>query len=167
MKREIKDLRELENFGKKLAKELKFGDVISLKGDLGAGKTTLVQFVAKELGVEDYVTSPTFSIVNIYEGQQKIYHMDLYRLEDPEELEQIDFENYFYPEGITFIEWAEKGGYYLPEDMIEISIEIGLNKRIIYIEENNIRAKEIGEKLNEDFGDWYINYDVINNYHGR
>ncbi|MFM1515743.1 tRNA (adenosine(37)-N6)-threonylcarbamoyltransferase complex ATPase subunit type 1 TsaE [Helcococcus ovis] len=153
MKREIKDLRELENFGKKLAKELKFGDVISLKGDLGAGKTTLVQFVAKELGVEDYVTSPTFSIVNIYEGQQKIYHMDLYRLEDPEELEQIDFENYFYPEGITFIEWAEKGGYYLPEDMIEISIEIGLNKRIIYIEENNIRAKEIGEKLNEDFGD--------------
>lgn len=153
MKREIKDLRELENFVKKLAKELKFGDVISLKGDLGAGKTTLVQFVAKELGVEDYVTSPTFSIVNIYEGQQKIYHMDLYRLEDPEELEQIDFENYFYPEGITFIEWAEKGGYYLPEDMIEISIEIGLNKRIIYIEENNIRAKEIGEKLNEDFGD--------------
>lgn len=153
MKREIKDLRELENFGKKLAKELKFGDVISLKGDLGAGKTTLVQFVAKELGVEDYVTSPTFSIVNIYEGQQKIYHMDLYRLEDPEELEQIDFENYFYPEGITFIEWAEKGGYYLPEDMIEISIEIGLNKRIIYIEENNIKAKEIGEKLNEDFGD--------------
>ncbi|MFM1573257.1 tRNA (adenosine(37)-N6)-threonylcarbamoyltransferase complex ATPase subunit type 1 TsaE [Helcococcus ovis] len=153
MKREIKDLRELENFGKKLAKELKFGDVISLKGDLGAGKTTLVQFVAKELGVEDYVTSPTFSIVNIYEGQQKIYHMDLYRLEDPEELEQIDFENYFYPEGITFIEWAEKGEYYLPEDMIEISIEIGLNKRIIYIEENNIRAKEIGEKLNEDFGD--------------
>ncbi|MFM1564754.1 tRNA (adenosine(37)-N6)-threonylcarbamoyltransferase complex ATPase subunit type 1 TsaE [Helcococcus ovis] len=153
MKREIKDLRELENFGKKLAKELKFGDVISLKGDLGAGKTTLVQFVAKELGVEDYVTSPTFSIVNIYEGQQKIYHMDLYRLEDPEELEQIDFENYFYPEGVTFIEWAEKGGYYLPEDMIEISIEIGLNKRIIYIEENNIRAKEIGEKLNEDFGD--------------
>ncbi|MFM1524593.1 MULTISPECIES: tRNA (adenosine(37)-N6)-threonylcarbamoyltransferase complex ATPase subunit type 1 TsaE [Helcococcus] len=152
MKREIKDLKELENYGKKLAKILKFGDVISLKGDLGAGKTTLVQFIAKELGVNDYVTSPTFSIVNIYEGDEKIYHMDLYRLEDPTELEQIDFENYFYPEGITFIEWAEKGGYYLPEDMIEISIEIGLNKRIIEIEENNIRSKEIGEKLNEDFG---------------
>lgn len=145
MKIEVKNLDELESFAIKLARKLKNGDVISLIGDLGAGKTTLVQYLAKELGVNDYVTSPTFAIVNIYDGDYQINHLDLYRLEDPSELEQIDYENYFYPDGITFIEWAKMGGDYLPPDMIEIEINQIEDKRLIEIKGNNNRVSEIGE----------------------
>lgn len=151
MKFKIKNLAEMEHFGQALAKSLKNTDVISLIGDLGAGKTTLVQFVGKALVVEDYITSPTFSLVNIYEADKTIYHMDLYRLEDPSELEEIDFENYFYPEGISFIEWAERAGYYLPDDIIEISISLEKGYRQIEIKEDTLRGKEIGEYINENF----------------
>ncbi|MDO4604630.1 MAG: tRNA (adenosine(37)-N6)-threonylcarbamoyltransferase complex ATPase subunit type 1 TsaE [Helcococcus sp.] len=141
----VKNLDELEKFSIKLAKKLQNGDVISLIGDLGAGKTTLVQFLAKELGIDDYVTSPTFSIVNIYDGDYQINHLDLYRLENPSELEQIDYETYFYPDGITFIEWAKMGGDYLPDDMIEIEITQIENERLIEIKGNSNRVSEIGE----------------------
>ena len=145
MKIKVKNLDELEKFSIKLAKKLQNGDVISLIGDLGAGKTTLVQFLAKELGIDDYVTSPTFSIVNIYNGDYQINHLDLYRLENPSELEQIDYETYFYPDGITFIEWAKMGGDYLPDDMIEIEITQIENERLIEIKGNSNRVSEIGE----------------------
>lgn len=145
MKIKVKNLDELEKFSIKLAKKLQNGDVISLIGDLGAGKTTLVQFLAKELGIDDYVTSPTFSIVNIYDGDYQINHLDLYRLENPSELEQIDYETYFYPDGITFIEWAKMGGDYLPDDMIEIEITQIENERLIEIKGNSNRVSEIGE----------------------
>lgn len=145
MKIKVRNLEELEVFAKKLAKKLKNGDVVSLIGDLGAGKTTLVQFLAKELGVEEYVTSPTFAIVNIYDGEYLINHLDLYRLEDPSELEQIDYETYFYPDGITFIEWAKMGGDYLPDDMIEIKITQIDDERLIEINGNSNRVSEMGE----------------------
>lgn len=145
MKIKVKNLDELEKFSIKLAKKLQNGDVISLIGDLGAGKTTLVQFLAKELGIDDYVTSPTFSIVNIYDGDYQINHLDLYRLENPSELEQIDYETYFYPDGITFIEWAKMGGDYLPDDMIEIEITQIENERLIEIKGSSNRVSEIGE----------------------
>lgn len=145
MKFKIENLEDLEKFARKLASKLQNGDVISLIGDLGAGKTTLVQYLAKELGVDDYVTSPTFAIVNIYYGDFQINHLDLYRLEDPSELEQIDYETYFYPDGITFIEWAAMGGDYLPEDMIEIEITQVDDKRTIEIKGNVDRFSEMGE----------------------
>lgn len=153
MKIIIKNLEEMEKFGKILAKNLKAGDVISLIGELGAGKTTLVQFACKQLGVDEYVTSPTFSIVNLYEGDVDIYHLDLYRLEHPSELEAMDYERYFFPDGISFIEWAEKGESYLPDDMIEIKINYDLDERTVEIIENNDRAKELGELINENFSD--------------
>lgn len=154
MRFNIKDKEVLEKFSEKLSILLHSGDVVSLIGDLGVGKTTLVQSITKFLGVNDYVTSPTFSIVNIYNGNQNIYHLDLYRLEEPCELEQIDFENYFYPNGLTFIEWAKQGGDYLPQSMIEIElikVDNSPEERIIEIKENCPRAIEIGEKLNESF----------------
>lgn len=151
MERELKDLEDFERLAKKLAPLLKEGDVISLSGDLGAGKTTLVQYLTKELGVDDYVTSPTFALVNIYFGDFTINHMDLYRLENPDELLQLDYESYFYPDGLTFIEWAEMGKGYLPKDMIEINIEKNGEIRNFELLENNKRAKEIGESLNESF----------------
>lgn len=154
MKYKIKSLEQLNKLAKVFAKALKPKDVISLKGDLGAGKTTFVQYLGKHFGIDEYITSPTFSIINIYYGQPTIFHLDLYRIEDPSELEALDFENYFYPEDeITFIEWAEKAKYYLPEDLIELEINIVESGRILEITTNTDRSLEIGEFINENFSD--------------
>ena len=135
----IKNLKEMEKFGKFLSDHLKNKDVVSLKGDLGAGKTTLTNFIGKGLNISDYITSPTFNIVNSYYGDKELNHLDLYRIENPLELERIDYENYFYPEGISIIEWAENGGYYIPEDIIEIEIKKSFDEtgRIVDIKENS------------------------------
>ena len=155
MEIKIKNLKEMEKFGKFLSDHLKNKDVVSLKGDLGAGKTTLTNFIGKGLNISDYITSPTFNIVNSYHGDKELNHLDLYRIENPLELERIDYENYFYPEGISIIEWAEKGGYYIPEDIIEIEIKKSFdeNERIVDIKENSNRGKELVEELKkyEDF----------------
>lgn len=144
----IKNLNDLEKFAKKIAPLFKEGDVINLIGDMGAGKTTLVNFIAKEFGIHDS-SSPTFAIVNIYEGRKIIYHLDLYRFTDPDELLDIDFETYFYPEGaITFLEWAENGEGYLPDGMINIKIDkIDTDTRQIQILDDSKRAGEINELL--------------------
>ncbi len=144
----IKNLNDLENFAKKIAPLFKEGDVINLIGDMGAGKTTLVNFIAKEFGIYDS-SSPTFAIVNIYEGRKTIYHLDLYRFTDPDELLDIDFETYFYPDGaITFLEWAENGEGYLPDGMINIKIDkIDTDTRQIQILDDSKRAGEINELL--------------------
>ncbi len=147
MKILINNLEELEQFAKTLTKLIQKEDVISLVGNLGAGKTTLVQMIGNEMGIKDNILSPTFSIINIYNGRDIIYHLDLYRLEDPSELEALDYETYFYPDGITFIEWASQGQGYLPEDMIEIKIEQIGDKREIEILENSTRGKEISEQF--------------------
>lgn len=151
----IKNLKEMEKFGKFLSDHLKNKDVVSLKGDLGAGKTTLTNFIGKGLNISDYITSPTFNIVNSYYGDKELNHLDLYRIENPLELERIDYENYFYPEGISIIEWAENGGYYIPEDIIEIEIKKSFDEagRIVDIKENSHRGKELVEELKkyEDF----------------
>lgn len=151
MKIRIKNLEKLEKFAKKLAPLLEAGDLVTLEGDLGAGKTSLVQNLAKYLGVDDYVTSPTFAIINIYFGDLEINHLDLYRLEDPDELLQLDYEEYFYPRGITFIEWPSMGGDYIPDDKIEFEISLEEQDRIIEIKETSQRAREISEALNENF----------------
>lgn len=144
----INNLKELKEFAKKLAPLLKAGDVINLIGDMGAGKTTLVNEIARLFGINDS-SSPTFAIVNIYEGDVEIYHLDLYRFDNPDELLDIDFETYFYPEeAITFIEWAENGEGYLPDNMIDIKIDkINENSRRITILDTTERAREINELL--------------------
>lgn len=138
MKFEIATIHELKKVAQTIAGILQEGDVLSLRGDLGAGKTTFVQAIAKAMGIHERVTSPTFSLVNYYEGTPPLWHLDLYRLEAPEELEDIGYEDYFYPENaITFIEWAEKADYYLPDDVYEIDI----------IHEENTRAMTIDPRL--------------------
>ena len=124
----INSLKEMEDFAFDFSKKLKKGQVINLIGDMGSGKTTFVSFICKYFGISN-TSSPTFSIVNIYDGKKQgedfqIYHLDLYRFEDPDEILDIDYENYFYPEdAITFLEWADKAEDYLPDDMIEVNIE--------------------------------------------
>jgi tRNA threonylcarbamoyladenosine biosynthesis protein TsaE len=124
---------ETQALAASLAVELKSGAVLALHGELGSGKTCFVQGLARALGVQQSVTSPTFTIVNEYRGRRPLVHMDLYRISDPGELLSIDFENYFNTAGITVIEWAERSGDWLPGNTMHIYFETGtdLNKRTI------------------------------------
>jgi tRNA threonylcarbamoyladenosine biosynthesis protein TsaE len=119
---------ETKEFGRALAGELKVGSVVALTGPLGSGKTVLIQGICSGLGVTEFVTSPSFVIINEYPGKFKVYHFDLYRLENVEEFIKLGYEEYFYGSGITLIEWAEKIKNFLPEKRIEINLEISSEK---------------------------------------
>ena len=126
---------DTKNLASVLARKLKKDDVILLDGDLGAGKTTFTQALAASLGILEVVNSPTFSIVNEYDFPEgTLYHFDLYRLDEEEELFDIGFEEYFSKEGIIIIEWAGKFIDLIPEPYLEISItETEDGKRILRI----------------------------------
>lgn len=110
--------------GEKIGKGAMPGDVWTLTGDLGSGKTVLTQGVAKGLGITEPVSSPTFTIVQIYEsGRMPLYHLDVYRIGDIEEMEEIGYEDYFYGEGLCVVEWAELIEELLPERYHRITIE--------------------------------------------
>ncbi|MCX7904648.1 MAG: tRNA (adenosine(37)-N6)-threonylcarbamoyltransferase complex ATPase subunit type 1 TsaE [Caloramator sp.] len=110
--------------GYKIAKLLNKGDVISLNGDLGAGKTHLVKGLAKGLEVQEDITSPTFTIVNEYYGKMPLYHFDVYRISDITELYEIGFEEYIYGEGVSIVEWGNLVEELLPDYTIKINIKI-------------------------------------------
>jgi tRNA threonylcarbamoyladenosine biosynthesis protein TsaE len=125
---------ETIKLGEKIAKALKAGDVVALSGQLGAGKTTLIQGVARGLGIKNYITSPTFTLINEFKGRLSLYHVDLYRLNDIFEAEDIAIEEYFEKGGITVVEWAEKIKELLPKSAIKININVlGEEKRDIDI----------------------------------
>ena len=116
-----KDTYEL---GEKIGQMAKPGLVISLTGDLGVGKTVFTQGLAKGLGIEEPVNSPTFTIVQVYEeGRLPLYHFDVYRIGDIEEMDEIGYEDYFYGEGVCLIEWADLIREILPEQMCRVTIE--------------------------------------------
>ena len=105
------------------AKEAKKGDVFCLDGDLGAGKTVFAKGFAEGLGIREDITSPTFNIVKEYkDGRLPLYHFDVYRIEDPEEMYEIGFEEYIRGEGVCLIEWSDLIKEILPEDAIRIRI---------------------------------------------
>ncbi|NLY76550.1 MAG: tRNA (adenosine(37)-N6)-threonylcarbamoyltransferase complex ATPase subunit type 1 TsaE [Tissierellia bacterium] len=145
----LKNPKESQDFGEKLGRILKGGDVISLTGDLGAGKTTITKAIGKGLEVEEYITSPTFALINQYEGRVRVYHFDVYRLEGVEDLYDLGFEDYFYSDGVTIVEWGDKIHGLLPEHTIHIQIEKGkeLNERIVTISGQGERYSEIVEEL--------------------
>ena len=116
---------ETARLGEALAPLLDPGDVICLNGDLGAGKTAFARGVARGLGVEGHVTSPTFTLINEYQGRLPFYHMDVYRLEGSGEMEDLGCEEYFYGDGATLIEWAEKVPEALPRERLEIQFGRG------------------------------------------
>lgn len=144
----IENIDQMKKFANKLAPLLKEGDLVNLQGDLGAGKTSLVSFIANYYSIKN-ATSPSFAIVNIYDGDVKIYHLDLYRFDNEDEILDIDFETYFYPvDAITFIEWSEKAKSYLPDGLINIKIEkIDENRRKISLGRSTGREVEIYENL--------------------
>ena len=125
-----KDTYEL---GEKIGQMAKPGMVISLTGDLGVGKTVFTQGLAKGLGIEEPVNSPTFTIVQVYEeGRLPLYHFDVYRIGDIEEMDEIGYEDYFYGEGVCLIEWADLIREILPEQMCRVTIEKDLEKGLDY-----------------------------------
>lgn len=122
----IRNESDMERFGEALAKGLEPGDVVALTGPLGAGKTTLSKAIAKGLGVRETVTSPTFTIIKEYkDGRLPLYHFDVYRIMDEEEMYELGYEEYFYGEGVCLVEWADKIGELLPENSIHIEISYG------------------------------------------
>lgn len=122
----IKTEKDTAAFAAELAKILNVGDVVALIGDLGTGKTTLTKYLARELGISDYVTSPTFTIIQEYRsGKLPIYHFDVYRIGDPEEMYELGYEDYFYGDGVCIVEWADIIEDYLPEDAKIIRISYG------------------------------------------
>lgn len=121
----IKNEEDTHKFGKALACCLPNQAVIALNGQLGAGKTRLVQAVAEAVGIpKEHVTSPTFVLVQEYQGQHAIYHFDAYRLKDEDEFLELGAEEYYDSRGWCFIEWAEKVADVLPDDYLEIQIQI-------------------------------------------
>lgn len=145
----LNGLEETKEFGIKLGKILKGGDIVCLNGDLGAGKTTLTKSIGLGLGVTEYITSPTFTLINEYSGKYPVYHFDTYRLENIEELHDLGFDEYFYSNGVSIIEWADKIERFLPEDRIVLDIKKGIdvNKRRINITGYGDRYIEILKEL--------------------
>ena len=120
---------ETHALGKKIGETAKPGDVYTLVGDLGVGKTVFTQGIADGLGITEPVSSPTFTIVQVYEeGRMPFYHFDVYRIGDIEEMEEIGYEDCFYGEGVCLIEWAELIRDILPEQCVEVTITKELDK---------------------------------------
>ena len=120
-------------FGKKIGEEAQPGQVYTLIGDLGVGKTVFTQGVADGLGIREAVNSPTFTIVQVYEeGRMPFYHFDVYRIGDVEEMDEIGYEDCFYGEGLCLIEWANLIEEILPEHYSQVTIEKDLAKGFDY-----------------------------------
>lgn len=114
--------------GKKLGQKALKGDIYCIKGDLGVGKTVFTKGVAAGLGIKEDITSPTFTIVNVYEGKFTLYHFDVYRIGSIEQMEDIGYEEMFFGDGICIIEWAEIVKEIIPKEAIWIEIQKDFNK---------------------------------------
>lgn len=120
--------QKMQAFARKLAEEVKEGDILALVGNLGTGKTTFTKYFAEALGVKEVITSPTFNIVKEYEsGRLPLYHFDVYRISDPEEMFEIGYEEYFFGTGVCVVEWADLIEELLPEKTKYIYINHGKN----------------------------------------
>lgn len=132
---------ETEQIGASLAAKLHAGDVIAMAGDLGAGKTVFIRGLARGLGVRQRVTSPTYTIVNEYEGTLPLFHFDMYRLGGPEELYDIGWDDYLRRGGVCAVEWSERAEGLLPEDVIRVRIHTeGESARVIEITGREVEA---------------------------
>lgn len=149
MKIRLKGLEESKDFGIKLGKFLKSGDIVCLNGDLGAGKTTISKSIGLGLGVNDYITSPTFNLINEYQGRLTMYHFDVYRLDNVDDLYDLGFDEYFYGNGVCVIEWADRIEEVIPKERIVLDIENGddMDERIIRIHGEGPTYQEIIKEL--------------------
>ena len=140
---------ETYKIGELIGSLVNSGDIICLIGDLGTGKTHLTKGIAKGLDIKDHITSPTFTIVNEYTGRLKFYHFDVYRVNDPDEIAAIGFDEYIFSDGVSVIEWANYIDELIPPNNLSITIEknllLGDNYRKINIEYSDKRYDYIKE----------------------
>ena len=130
---ETNSAQETFDLAKKLGEQARSGIVYTLNGDLGVGKTVFAQGLARGLGIDESISSPTFTIVQVYdEGKLPFYHFDVYRIGDIEEMDEIGYEDYFYGTGVCLIEWAEQIAELLPGERTEVLIEKDLEKGFDY-----------------------------------
>ena len=145
----VTSVEETYRLGKQIGSLVNSGDIICLIGDLGTGKTHLAKGIAKGLGIEDHITSPTFTIVNEYTGRLKLYHFDVYRVNDPDEIAAIGFDEYIFSDAVSIIEWANYIEELIPPDnltiTIEKSIKFGDDYRKITFQYDHIRYDYIKE----------------------
>ena len=135
---------QTHRLGARLAEYLNPGDVVGLVGDLGSGKTRWVQGVCRGLGIEGPVVSPTFTLINEYQGRLPVYHIDLYRLENPAEIATIGLEDYLYGSGVSLIEWADRINNLLPDDHLTIELTyLEITKRRVVIRPQGRRFESI------------------------
>lgn len=146
----LNSIEETKEFGIRLGEFLQKGDILCLNGELGAGKTTMTKSIGLGLGVEDYITSPTFALINQYSGRLPVYHFDVYRLENADELYDLGFDEYFYGNGVCIIEWADKIERMLPRERIVIDIENGEREgqRLLRISGFGNRFDQLLKELN-------------------
>ncbi len=148
MKIKVNDLKDTERIGKIISRCLEKGTVLCLDGDLGVGKTALTQFIAKNFGVKEYITSPTFNIIKEYEGRLPFYHMDVYRVDSEDDMYDLGYDEYIYSEGVTIIEWSHKIKDILPDERISIEIQrLDDTSRIMIIEGKGKTYDKLAEEL--------------------
>lgn len=142
----VNTVEQTTELGIELGKILNSGDIVCLTGDLGTGKTHISKGIAQGLGITDHITSPTFTIVNEYDsGRLKLFHFDVYRVSDPDEIYAIGFDDYIFSDGVSLIEWANYIEEILPSDYLHIHIEKDLSQGEDY---RKIRFTPYGEKYN-------------------
>ena len=140
--------RETMELGIALAKLLRPGDLISLEGDLGAGKTQLAKGIGAGLGIEENtITSPSFTLINQYEGRYPLYHFDVYRIE-PVDLEELGYEDFFFGKGVCLVEWGDRVRDYLHDEYLQIVIQqAGAQKRELTLTAHGERYQELLSQL--------------------
>ncbi|MFQ5905276.1 MAG: tRNA (adenosine(37)-N6)-threonylcarbamoyltransferase complex ATPase subunit type 1 TsaE [bacterium] len=144
---------ETREIGRCLGKWVGRGDVLALYGELGAGKTVLVKGLSQALGVEENVRSPSFTIIGEYEGRLPLYHIDLFRMSDVEEILKIGYEEYLYGDGVCAIEWAEKIENLLPDRRLDIRFyHVDTNERKIEVASHNMESPPLPAHLLADSG---------------
>jgi len=145
----VTTVEETNKIGELIGALVNSGDIICLIGDLGTGKTHLTKGIAKGLDIEDHITSPTFTIVNEYTGRLKLYHFDVYRVNDPDEIAAIGFDEYIFSDGVSIIEWANYIEELIPPNNLTITIEklpeLGVNYRKINFQYSDKRYDYIKE----------------------
>jgi len=155
MKKLSKSVNSTLKIGRSISRLLKPGDIILLSGTLGAGKTVLAKGIAQGLGInKDKVISPSFVLLRVHKGKHPLHHFDFYRLKTPHDILGLGYEEYFYSEGITVIEWPERLKFLLPKEFLKIKLSTkAANSRLLQFIARGSAYKRLLGKLNENIRD--------------
>jgi len=155
MRKLSKSANQTLRIGKTLAQELCAGEIILLSGSLGAGKTVLAKGIAEGLGIDKHdVVSPTFVLLRIYKGKHLLHHFDFYRIKGPEDILALGYEEYFYADAVTIIEWPERLKFLLPKEFLKIKLFCkSRNQRMLEFVAKGSRYKQLLKRVYENIRD--------------